>query len=62
MVKLIKLAKMVGVCMRLITVALSGAPGYCIDQLSIYHSYPVFNLPCIFLPITWSCRIFSFIL
>ena len=31
MVKLIKLAKMAGVCMRQIMLTLSGAPGDCID-------------------------------
>ena len=62
MVELIKLAKMVGVMHRQITLTLSGAPGDCIDQLPMYHSEPVLLICPVLLPNTWICRIFNFIL
>ena len=53
MVKSIKLAKMAGVMHEA-----DHAYDYAYDH---DHDHAcVINLPCIFLPITWSCRIFSF--
>ena len=62
MVKLIKLAKMAGVMHE-------AEHAYSIQSTWLLHRLAttvpfiacVINLPCILLPITWSCRIFSFI-
>ena len=63
MVKLIKLAKMAGV-MHEADQAYSIQSTWRLHRLATDVPFIacVINLPCIFLPITWSCRIFSFIL
>ena len=47
--------------MRQITLTLSRAPGDYIDQLPMYHLWPVLLICFVLLPLTWNCQNFSFI-
>ena len=63
MIKLIKLAKMVGVMHEADHVhSIWSTWGLHRLAINVPCIACVINLPCIVLPITWSCRIFSFIL